>query len=134
MIEFIRDKKKLTTAILNELCDDTDDRLEKCMVRWWFNIRENGGLRLSQEGDAAFRMAGIESWDIACPDRESMMMFNSPGGALDLDHYLNCPYYLFIQKPIKSFNIRLYDGRIASMVILHGSLKKYIELEKNRNK
>jgi hypothetical protein len=126
MTKFIRDKRIITQTILDELPFQKDDgELEKSLKRWWKNIREDGGLRLTNDGDNAFRLAGLEYWDYQVTQNEMNKVF-SLSGALELDHYLPCPYYLHYNKIEKTISLRLYDSRVAMMIQLHGSVIEYL--------
>jgi hypothetical protein len=135
MTKFSRDKRLITSTVLKELPFQPDDAdLERSLKKWWVNIRDDGGLRLSHEGEQSFRMAGIEYWDLPCEDQKSTGLFNKLIGALVLDKFLNCPYYIMFDRVTKIYSIRVFDGRIASMIQLHGTLAEYIDREKRRDK
>jgi hypothetical protein len=46
----MRNKVHLTEELLGLLPDEEKIPIEQAMVTWWFNLRENGGLRLTNTG------------------------------------------------------------------------------------
>jgi hypothetical protein len=134
MTKFIRDKLTITRRVLAELPFTQDNNeLEHSMNRWWKNIRHDGGLRLTDDGDRAFKLAGLEHWDYSVDKSEINKVF-SFSGALDLDRYLPCPYYLHYNNSDKVMTIRLYDSLVAVMIQLYGSVMGYLDSIKNQTK
>lgn len=57
---------------------------------FWYNIRESGGLRLTEGGhNYLSKNLDIETFKIDIRDQKVNHKF-----LLELDKYLNCPYYI----------------------------------------
>jgi hypothetical protein len=95
------------------------------MFLWWHTGRQEG-LRLTQVGMEAFKIAQIEYYDHEfIQDGKSYNEF-----ILDLNKKIKCPYYIgvnTIKQKTKSFYIRLYDSKIAMLVKIYGTLQEYLE-------
>lgn len=119
-------KHTITAAVLAQLPDQEID-MEHAMSTWWQTGRSTGGLRLSAQGDAYFKLAEIEFF--MCPVEKI------PAGTwysfvLDLSLKIKTPYYLSSttteDKKGEPF-VRVYDSKIAMMIALYGSLKEYLD-------
>lgn len=118
----MRDKRKLVETIIKQLPDDHEVTVDSAMSLWWYNIRANGGLRLTDIGYFVFKnMLDIETYDIEVDletfDRKMI---------LDLDRKLQMPYYIIVKKklPIK---IVMFGSREAMLARLYGSLDKFLD-------
>jgi hypothetical protein len=92
--------------------------------KWWYTGRREG-LRLTDEGDLAFRLAEIEYYEYPV----GQVNYNYYGFLLDLNKKIDCPYFLGLNssKPKAEPIIRLYDSKVAVMVSLYGTLMEYLE-------
>lgn len=123
-------KLLLTELVLGEIPRDNNIYIEipidNLLFRWWFTGRQDG-LRLTKDGDNAFRLAKLENYEIPLlsakeiPDYEFM---------LELSKKIKCPYFLGVNKnketnKIQPF-IRLYDSKIVMMINLYGNLREYL--------
>lgn len=123
-------KLKITELVLNQIPKnlnyDLSGRLSAndLLTKWWFTGR-SGGLRLTERGDQAFKLAEIEFYDYEIPTEKISTTYHS--FVLQLSKKINCPYYLDVNTKKGKFIIRLYDSRIAMMVSLYGNLKDYLE-------
>jgi hypothetical protein len=50
----VRDKRKLTEELVKQLDPDLGVTVKQAMHTWWFNIRKNGGMRLTGPGYMVF--------------------------------------------------------------------------------
>lgn len=126
MTDFCVDKHTITKKIISLIkLDYTSKDLKYAEKMWWNNIRSNGGLGLTKQGKEAFDLAGIEYWDIEIKISDIVKSSTK----LKLDQYFPSPYYIFIGslKPKVSPILRVYDSRIASLIMLHGNIIAYIE-------
>jgi len=121
-------KQLVTEAVLAEIPKSHriyhEMPIEEVIFRWWQTGRQEG-LRLTNEGVTAFRLADIEFYDFEfVQDGQSYHNF-----ILELNKKIKCPYYIGVNKTSsnKSFYIRIYDSKIAMMLGLYGSLKEYLE-------
>ncbi len=116
-------KEKITQSVIDQL-DSSYWIFETAMKKWWKNPRRDGGLRLTSVGDLEFRHAKIEYSDHNLTTiKKSYYNF-----VLDLDKKIKCPYYIDVNsnegKQIPF--IRLYDSRVAVMLVLYGDLESYL--------
>ena len=92
------------------------------MKIWWYNIRINGGLRLTELGYFTFKkILDLESYsmDIDWVTFDSMTI-------LKLDRRLQMPYYIEVKKKIPT-NIIFFGAKEAMMARLYGDLNKFLE-------
>jgi hypothetical protein len=117
---FVNDRREIIKAVL---ATDDSDTIDSAMKSWWQNIRSSGGLRLTENGDEQFRLANLQCYDYeyAFENYTSSIRL-----ALYLDSKMITPYFLHY-KNSKSSYIRIYDGRIAVLVELYGSIYNYID-------
>ena len=92
------------------------------MKTWWYNIRANGGLRLTELGYFTFKkVMDIESYDMAINwetfDRMTV---------LKLDRRLQMPYYIEVTKKIPK-NIVFFGSQEAMLAQLYGDLNKFLD-------
>jgi hypothetical protein len=128
------EKEKLTKIVLEQL-PDISFSLDHAIKAWWVNLLKNGGLRLSDAGDLAFRKAEFEYFDF------DFFMPNSVNVSwnqymLDLNKKMTCPYYINVKSDEnkKMPFIRIYDSRIAMLINLYGGVDRYIQSVKVRNR
>lgn len=97
--------------------------IKSAMHTWWFNLRRNGGMRLSGTGYQAFvRDLELEHYEYSIQDP---MQFNQLM-ILDLDRKMQMPYYIHAVKGVPK-KIIFFGSREAVMVNLYGNLKKFLE-------
>lgn len=127
-------KRRITKAILEQIPGQID--LEMAMKTWWLDIRNEGGLRLSDAGDQAFKVADIESFEFPfrlkkITDTEAIYSYQTL--MLDLSLKVPCPYYIGRHKPNEPF-IKIYDSKIAMMINLYGDIYEYLRNSQIRRK
>ena len=118
-------KELITTAVLGQLPNKSEITLTDAISTWWF-VKSGHGLRLTAEGDLAFRLAEIEFFDL--PLKVSTDKWYS--FIIDAGRKISCPYYIGVNKKDtanKQAYIRLYDSKIAMMVTLYGDIYSYLE-------
>jgi hypothetical protein len=118
----VRDKLKLTQAVINELPEGHEMDVGVAMKTWWYNIRSGGGLRLTELGYFTFKkVMDLETysmeinWDTF--DRKTI---------LQLDRKLNMPYYIEVNKKIPK-NIIFFGSREAMLARLYRDLNKFLD-------
>jgi hypothetical protein len=118
----VRDKLKLTQAVIAELPEGHEMDVNVAMKTWWYNIRSGGGLRLTELGYFTFKkVLDLESysmeinWDTF--DRTTI---------LRLDQRLKMPYYIEVAKKIPK-NIIFFGSREAMLARLYGDLNKFLD-------
>jgi hypothetical protein len=125
-------KQYITEAVLAEipkhLFNDSDLDIEQLIFKWWLTGRQEG-LRLREEGLAAFLLAEIEyyEYDLLAPAGRWHEYL------LELNKKIKCPYYIDANRkhPTSELNdkprIKLFDSKIAMMVGLYGTIPNYLE-------
>jgi hypothetical protein len=119
----VRDKKKLTEELIKQLNPGSGITVKQAMQTWWFNIRKNGGMRLTGPGYTVFTeqldLARYE-WPIQDPLAFNQHMI------LDLDRKMQMPYYISATKGIPK-KIVFFGSREAVMVNLYGNLQQFLD-------
>ena len=125
-------KEIVTEAVMNQLPSGFEISKEEAMKTWWFTGTSSNVLRLSPEGDTAFRIAQIAFYQYEfTPKAEDTYH----GYMIDLGKKMKCPYFISVNKvegkKSKPY-IRLYDSKIAMMVSLYGNLDSYLKSVRTR--
>ena len=119
----MRDKRKLTTELVALLPTAKAMTVDKAMSTWWFNLRKNGGLRLTGPGYVAFVAdLDLEHYEYAIADP---MQFNQQT-ILKLDRKMQMPYYVHAVKGVPK-KIVFFGSREAVMVNLYGNLEQFLD-------
>lgn len=93
------------------------------MTAWWFNLRKNGGMRLTGLGYVA--LSGdldLEHYEYTISDP---MQFNQQI-ILKLDRKLQTPYYIHAVKGVPK-KIVFFGSREAVMVNLFRNLQQFLD-------
>ena len=121
-------KETITEVVLAQLPDSLNQEkiipIDKLLFKWWMTGRQDG-LRLTDTGDLAFRMAEIEFYQYELKLQPETQYH---AYILELNKKIKCPYYMGVNKDgKKSFPyIRFYDSKIAMMMSLYGDLESYL--------
>jgi hypothetical protein len=119
----VRDKRKLTEELLALLPEDQQTTVASIMPVWWFNIRRNGGMRLTGLGYRAFTEdLDLEHYSYAI---DNPLLFNQHT-ILKLDRKMQMPYYISAVKGIPK-KIVFFGSREAVMVNLYGNLQQFLD-------
>jgi hypothetical protein len=128
-------KQRIVKAILEQLPEDKKILFENAMKVWWLNIRNDGGLRLSDVGVRAFIDADIEFFTFPFdPTRVIDLDTSFTTFMLDLNSKLPCPYYIGVESKNKNPYIKIFDSKVAMMINLYGDIHDYLKNAKKRNK
>ena len=119
----MRDKRKLTEELVKQLDPDLGVTVKRAMHTWWFNIRKNGGMRLTGPGYTVF----VEQLDLARYEWpiQDPLAFNQHV-ILALDRKIQMPYYISATKGIPK-KIVFFGSQEAVMVNLYGDLQKFLD-------
>lgn len=122
-IREVRDKRKLTEELVKQLDPDLGITVKRAMHTWWFNIRKNGGMRLTGPGYTVF----VEHLDLALYEWpiQDPLAFNQHV-ILNLDRKMQMPYYISATKGIPK-KIVFFGSQEAVMVNLYGDLQKFLD-------
>ena len=119
----MRDKKKLTADLVALLPNDQLLTADQALRKWWFNLRKNGGMRLTGPGYMAFvEYLDLEHYEYAITDP---MIFNQHM-ILNLDRKMQMPYYIHAVKGIPK-KIVFFGSKEAVMVNLYGNLQQFLD-------
>lgn len=119
----MRDKHKITTELVMLLPESESISVNTAMRTWWFNIRKNGGMRLTGPGFSAFtKELDLEHYEYVIADP---MRFNQQI-ILDLDRKMQMPYYISTTKGIPK-KIVFFGSREAVMINLYGNLQQFLD-------
>lgn len=118
----MRDKKKITQEILNQLPQLSDYTVDKIYPLLWYNLRASGGLRLTDTGRDIFTNS-LKQKSYAFPI--DPMEFDSKI-LIMLDKKIKMPYYINVKKKMPT-EIIMFSESEAILVRLYGNLKTFIE-------
>ncbi len=122
-------KYLVTVAVAKELPDELKEERETAvdtlLFKWWQSGRQEG-LRLTDYGDLAFRMAEIEFYQY---DLKPQPANSYHAWLMELTKKIKCPYFIGVNKDGKKSKpfIRFYDSKIAMMVSLYGNVNEYLD-------
>lgn len=118
----MRDKTKLTQQLLDLLPENQRPTAETVLPIWWYNLRKNGGMRLTTAGYTVLtKTLDLENYEFTINDP---MQFTQQT-ILDLDRKLKMPYYIHAVKGIPR-KIVFFGSREAMMANLYGNLVKFL--------
>jgi len=119
----MRDKRKLTEELIALLADEQRISVESALPSWWFNLRRNGGMRLTGTGyQTLAEDLELEHYSYNIDDPHT---FNKQL-ILKLDRKMQMPYYIHSVKGIPK-KIVFFGGKEAVMVNLYGNLKQFLD-------
>lgn len=119
----MRNKQKLTQKLINLIPGDQRPTVESIFPIWWYNLRKNGGMRLTTTGYTTFvKILDLEHYEYTIDDP---MTFNQQI-ILDLDRKLQMPYYIHAVKGVPR-KIVFFGSREAMMANLYGNLNRFLE-------
>jgi len=122
-------KQIITEAVAKELPDELreerESTVDSLLFKWWQTGRGEG-LRLTDYGDLAFRMAEIEFYQY---ELTSKPINSYHQWVMELNKKIKCPYFMGVNKDGKKHKpfIRFYDSKIAMMVSLYGNVNEYLD-------
>lgn len=97
--------------------------VDQARLAWWYNVRENGGMRLTSQGYKVFvKDLELEHYEFALPKD---FRFNQRT-VLALDRKLQTPYFLKKENH-KLSKIIFFGSRDAVLANLYGDLEKFLE-------
>jgi hypothetical protein len=119
----VRDKKKLTEKLIALLPDEQRISVASALPAWWFNIRRDGGMRLTGPGYQVF-VEDLELEHYSYPI-DNPLLFNQTT-MLKLDRKMQMPYYIHAVKGIPK-KIVFFGSKEAVMVNLYGNLQQFLD-------
>jgi len=117
----VRDKIELTRQLVEKLPPGSWT-VDQARITWWYNFRENGGMRLTKQGHDAFvDELDIEYYEFTIPEKTK---FNQRT-ILELDRRLQMPYYIKRERH-RVAKLIFFGSREAVLVNLYGDLEKFL--------
>lgn len=121
----MRNKQQITQAILDQLPEEVRlgfKDLNDAMMYLWMNIRESGGLRLTQNGyNVLIKLLKLESYTVDLDPKQI-----TKKNILALDRKLTAPYYISVKK-VGAPKLILFSSREAMMAMLYGDICSWLE-------
>jgi len=119
----VRDKRLLTEELIGLLPDEQRISVESAVPAWWFNLRRNGGMRLTGLGYQVFTEdLELEHYSYAI---DNPLLFNQQT-ILKLDRKMQMPYYISAVKGVPK-KIVFFGSKEAVMVNLYGNLQQFLD-------
>jgi hypothetical protein len=133
MINFVYDKAVITQRVLAVITPEyTQDELSSATYTWWRNKRESGGLGLTDLGLQCFVQANFEKYTFDLNSYNQGMGLGEWIMQLSLDRKMPCPYYAILNKRSAGSKLMVFDGRVASMIMLYGGVQEYLQAQSAR--
>lgn len=118
----MRDKHRLTEELIALLPEEDRVNLKFAMSAWWFNLRRNGGMRLTSTGyQSLSNDLELEHYSYSIDDPHTF----DKHLILKLDRKMQMPYYIHAVKGIPK-KIVFFGGKEAMLVNLYGDLDKFL--------
>ena len=118
----VRDKYLLTRELIQHLPDPYKITEAEALALWWFNLRRNGGLRLTKLGyEALSRHLELEHYDY----NVEPFTINSKM-VIALDRKLQQPWFIVAHKQMPK-TLVFFGSKEAMMANLYGDLKKFLD-------
>jgi len=118
----VSNKQSLTEALVAQLPPELGITVVDASSTWWYNIRKNGGLRLSERGyQVLTEHLHFETYKINLEDvRVDLPLI------LEMDRKFQMPYYFEIKKHrVKS--LILFGSKEAVMINMYGDVVKFLK-------
>lgn len=119
----MRDKKLITQELINLLPEDQRISVDSAIPAWWYNLRKNGGMRLTTTGYQVFvKELELEHYEYAIQDPVG---FNQHI-ILKMDRKLQTPYYIHAVKGVPK-KIVFFGSKEAVIANLYGNLEQFLD-------
>ena len=105
-------KETYTKIFLNQLGKTSNDiTVKEFFPLWWKNTRENGGLRLTDEGFDILTEIELATYEVPFPKDMTI----TTQVIIFLDKFIDCPYYLtnraiHVTSEKKAMELHLFSG------------------------
>ena len=116
-------KFALTAEFLKSIPEDRRPELHTATVEWWYNLRTDGGYRLTNEGlSVVCEYVDLESYVYELKDSERLTNWQ----ILELDRKLQWPYYLTFKKDLV-VRILFFDSKEYMTAKLYNNLGQFLK-------
>lgn len=118
----MRDKKKLTAELVQHLTDPYKVTESEALATWWHNLRNSGGLRLTEIGYKVFsKFLELEKYEYP------LHPFTINGRMIiALDRKLQQPWYIQFHKKMP-MSLIFFGSKEAMLANLYGDLEKFLD-------
>lgn len=119
-------KLEITEKLVGMLESSPALTVDQAMVLWWANLRDNGGLRLTELGLQTFtEELDLESYTVEVPKE----VLADKRTILNMDRKISCPYFLDRKRKIMTF----FGSRDAMMATLYGNVASWLRSAGSRD-
>lgn len=119
-------KLEITEKLVTLLEEPNRLTVDQAMTQWWANLRNNGGLRLTELGlDTFVNDLDLESYSIEVPKE----ILADKRTILNMDRKISCPYFIDRKKKIMTF----FGSRDAMMATLYGNVASWLRSAGSRD-
>lgn len=117
-------KNRKLDIVTHLLCSDSRHRNhnpEQAMITWWYNVRDTGGLRLTDAGyHVMTNVFEVASWQMSIQDPKKSL---TKRVILDMDQKLEWPYYI----DYRNRRVVFFGSQEAVMATLYGDLHAWLK-------
>ena len=115
----MRDKMAFTESLVKLLPEESRINVYQAYSTWWINLRNQGGLRLTDVGYTVFcQVLEFKQYEYDFSQYDKKML-------LQLDQTLENPYYI-TGKKIQS-KLIFFSSKEAMLAKLYGNLDKFLK-------
>ena len=119
-------KFEITQKLITLLEEPNRLSVDQAMIRWWANLRDNGGLRLTDQGLQTFvEDLDLEAYTVEVPKE----ILADKRTILDMDRKISCPYFIDRKKKLMTF----FGSREAMMATLYGNVSSWLNSAESRD-
>ena len=119
----MRDKLKLIKELIRQLPEEYEISPEVARIEWFFNIKNDGGLRLTKAGyDLLKNVLELETYIYNIQETTTI----THELVLLLDRKLQAPFYIEAKNRLP-IQIIFFSSEEAMLANLYGDLKKFLD-------
>lgn len=116
-------RQQLTRELVNRLDTDLGITEKIAMKTWWYNIRSNGGMRLTHAGYHVLgQVLDLKQYTFDITDPKSM----NSDRLLEMDRKIQSPYYIMAINTVPK-KIVIFGSAEAVVINLYGSFERWID-------
>ena len=113
----MRNKEELTKLLIQQLPINNQPDYKSAFHSWWYNTRDNGGMRLTSTGFQLMKRLKFEYWEFEFPEGFAQ---KNKRVILGLDRKLEWPYYYGKKR------IAFFGSKEAMMANLTGDIELWL--------
>jgi hypothetical protein len=118
-------KLAMVQRLMPQVPIEYQQSIQSAMKTWWANIRQDGGMRLTDLGyEIMHDVLRLESWEVDLQDYARVVFTKRL--ILDLDRKLQWPYYIEVNIKKKKRRIVFFGSREAMMATMYGDLERWL--------